>query len=141
MKELMDKKEQHYNELSFYTLAHQDRTFIHQHIVDAQIAQTADEKTKSISITFSLVGLYLYVEKNFTGRQVQQFHMVMGKNKRQWPEFVLPALRGNMTVSDVLAASAGPERDKRIRKWCVTVWEAYKENRATIINLTEQFLP
>lgn len=40
-----------YNELSFYTLAHPDQLyFIHQHIVDAQTAQTADATTKQVSI-------------------------------------------------------------------------------------------
>lgn len=46
-----------YNELSCYTIAHGDAAFIHQHIVDAFIAQTADESTKPISLTFALVGL------------------------------------------------------------------------------------
>jgi len=134
----MNKREEQYNELSFYTLSHQDSSFIHQHIVDAQIAQIADEKTKAISITFSLVGLYLYVEKDFTGRQVQQFHMEMAKNKRQWPKIVLPAKRGEINVSDVLAVSPGQERDNMICKWCESVWDAYIDNRTTIVNLVEQ---
>jgi hypothetical protein len=54
-----------YNELSYYTLGHPDKKyFIHQHLVDAYTAQKADENTKPIAITFDLVGLYLYVEKN-----------------------------------------------------------------------------
>ena len=135
----MDKREEQYNELSFYTLSHQDKSFIHQHIVDAQGAQTADENTKPIRIIFSLVGLYLYVERGFTGKQVQQFHTEMVKNKRLWPKIVLPAKRGEINVSDVLAVSPGAERDKMIRKWCETVWDAYKDSRASIVNLVEQF--
>lgn len=135
----MDKREEQYNELSFYTLSHQDISFIHQHIVDAYGAQTADENTKAIRIIFSLVGLYLYVEKNFTGRQVQQFHMEMAKSKKQWPKIDLPAKRGEINVSDVLAVSPGAERDKMIRKWCETVWDAYKDSRDVIANLVEQF--
>ena len=135
----MDKREEQYNELSFYTLSHQYISFIHQHIVDAQTAQTADETTKSISITFALAGLYLYVEREFTGRQVQLFHMKMAKDKRQWPKFVLPVTRGNINVSNVLAVSPGAERDKMIRKWCESVWNAYKENRTIIVNLIARF--
>ncbi len=60
-----------YNELSYYTLALRDPAFIHQHIVDAFAAQTADEHTRPIKLTFALAGLYLHVEKGFTGRQVQ----------------------------------------------------------------------
>jgi hypothetical protein len=135
----MSNSEQQYNELSYYTLAHQDMSFIHQHIVDAYTAQTADERTKSITITFSLAGLFLYIEKGYTGRQVQQFHMIMAKNKRAWPAFVLPAKRGEINVSHVLAISPGPGRDKMIHQWCVSVWEAFKDNRKTIEDLIKQF--
>ncbi|MDE2026029.1 MAG: hypothetical protein KGJ07_06040 [Patescibacteria group bacterium] len=114
-----------YNELAYYTLSHNDPQFIHQHIVDAFTAQTADEHTKPIAIAFALVGLYLFLEKNFTGKQVQQTHIVMAKKKREWPKFDLPQKRGDITVMDVLNVSPGPERDDVIRKWCKSVWEAY----------------
>ncbi len=52
--------QEQYHELSFYTLAHTGKTFIHQHIVDAYAAQAADAKTKSITIFFALAGLYLF---------------------------------------------------------------------------------
>jgi hypothetical protein len=135
----MKSLEQQYNELSYYTLAHQDMSFIHQHIVDAHTAQTANKETKSIAITFSLVGLFLYIEKGFTGIQVQQFHMLMAKNKKMWPAIILPTNRGEINVTRVLATSPGPERDKMIRKWCVSVWEAYKDNLDIIKNLVGQF--
>ncbi len=124
-----------YDELSYYTLAHQDATFIHQHIVDAYAAQTANAATKPISIIFALAGLYLFVEKKFTGRQVQQIHMQMAKHKINWPLIVLPAGRANITVSEVLAAAPGQHRDAMIGKWCIAVWEAYKDKRETIIDL------
>ena len=37
-----------YEELCYYTLAHGDPAFIHQHVVDAFAAQTADENIKPI---------------------------------------------------------------------------------------------
>src|SRR5688572_7447585 len=93
-----------FNELSYYTLDHPDTSyFIHQHIVDAYTAQSVDENTKPISITFSLVGLYLYVEKNYSGRQVQQAHMKLSQNKKVWPEFQIPTHKGDITISNVLA--------------------------------------
>src|ERR1700733_15180069 len=73
-----------YHELSCYTLAHPDPSFIHQHIVDAYTAQHADETTKPIALVFALIGLYLHVEKNFTGRQVQRFHRKLAKIRRMW---------------------------------------------------------
>ncbi|MGB4837418.1 MAG: hypothetical protein WBP08_00365 [Saprospiraceae bacterium] len=58
------KSTEEFYELSYYTLGHKDMGyFIHQHIVDAYQAQTADKDTKPIAITFALVGLYLYLEK------------------------------------------------------------------------------
>jgi hypothetical protein len=124
-----------YHELSFYTLAHPDNSnFIHQHIVDAQTAQTADANTKSISIVYSLIGLYLAVEKNYTGRQVQKIHMELAKNKKVFPVIRLPDRRGDITVAEVLNAPPGQERDEMIHKWCSCVWDAYKNVRETIIN-------
>jgi len=48
-------EQEKYYELSCYTLAHPDPQFIHQHVVDAFMAQTADQNTKSIGITFALM--------------------------------------------------------------------------------------
>jgi hypothetical protein len=56
-------------ELSYYTLAHPDNVyFIHQYIVEAFQTQSADKDTKPIRLIFSLLGLYLYLEKGYTGR-------------------------------------------------------------------------
>jgi hypothetical protein len=135
----VNKKEQQYHELSFYTLSLQDPAFIHQFIVDAYTAQTADEKAKPISIVFALAGLYLCIEKKFNGKQVQQFHIKMAEDKKQWPKITLPEKRGDIDVSDVLAVSPGPERDKMIKKWCESVWNAFKNNRPAIIDLVAQY--
>ena len=129
------------NELAFYTLARQDASFIHQHVVDAHTAQTADSKTKPIAIVFALVGLYLYTELHYSGKQVQQMHLKMARNKAAgWPAIVLPENRGDITVTDVLAAPPGDKRDDMIKLWCVAVWAAYQGNRETIINLSTTHL-
>src|SRR3954453_23804420 len=75
------------HELSYYTLAHGALTFIHQHVVDAFAAQDADGDDKPIRLTFALVGLYLHVERGYTGRQVQLAHMALARQKRAWPKF------------------------------------------------------
>ena len=60
-----------FGQLSFYTLSHPDSDyFIHQMAVDAYTAQTATEDTKQIGLVFTLVGLYLFAEKNFTGKEI-----------------------------------------------------------------------
>ena len=130
--------EKQYQELAFYTLSLQDKTFIHQYIVDAYTAQTADSDTKPIAIVFALVGLYLCVEKNYSGRQIQLIHIQMSKGKKIFPMIILPIKRGDVNVADVLDKHAGPERDEMIKKWCVSVWGAYNNSRETIIDIFEQ---
>jgi len=114
-----------YDELSFYTLAHSDSAFIHQHIVDAFIAQHADAETKPISIAFALAGLYLHCERNYTGREVQKAHMRLTKAKARLPAFDLPNDRGAITAIDVAKSQPGAERDAAIHDWAACVWKAW----------------
>ncbi len=65
------------NELLYYTLAHGDRWFIHQQLVDAYGAQHVRQSKSTIGAAFALAGLYLAVERGFKGRQVQKVHMLM----------------------------------------------------------------
>ena len=132
----MDSMRAAYDELYVYTM---DRPgFILQHVVDAFAAQTANNESKPIAVVFGLVGLYLHVEKQFSGRQVQRVHMELGRRKREWPRVLVPEDRGSMTVADVLAASAGPERERAIDNWCRSVWTAFGANRQTIIALLRE---
>lgn len=127
-----------YDELQCYTLAHRDPAFIHQHVVDAWAAQHADKQTKPIALAFALFGLYLHVEKGLSGRHVQRAHMAFARQKRTWPAFVLPHERGAITAVRVMAAAAGPERDAAIDAWCASVWAAFRESHAQIVELLEQ---
>lgn len=129
-----------YHELSFYTLAHKGKNFVHQHIVDAYAAQTADTDTKPITIFFSLAGLYLFVEKGFTGRQVQDAHLQMAQKPKEYPKIILPEHRGKITVKNVLDAPAGADRDAMILEWCISVWTAFSDQHEKVIFLTEKLL-
>jgi hypothetical protein len=126
------------DELSCYTLSLRDATFIHQHVVDAIAAQNADAQTKPIKITFALLGLYLHVEKQVSGRQVQLIHIRLAKSKASWPACPLPNHRGAISAVDVLAVPPGPERDKAIDAWCESVWAAFHESRQTIVDLLRE---
>jgi len=127
-----------YHELCGYTLTHGDAAFVHQHVVDAWAAQRADENSKPIALTFALVGLYLHLEKGFSGRQVQRAHMQMARRRRAWPAFALPIDRGTMTAHDVLAAPGGAERDRAIDEWCRSVWSAFSTHRQAIDDLLRE---
>lgn len=126
--------------LSYYTTTHPDPSFIHQYAVDAFAAQYADENTKPITLAFALIGLYLRIEKNFTGKEVQQAHIKLGKVRKPWPKFDLPENRGDITVYDVVAVPEGPMRDEMIIKWCASVWEAYSESHDEVANLVQNEL-
>jgi hypothetical protein len=133
----MDSMRAAYDEVYVYTM---DRPgFALQHVVDAFAVQTANNESKPIIVVFGLVGLYLHVEKQFSGRQVQRVHMDLGRRKREWPRVFMPEDRGSMTVADVLAAAAGPERDMAINNWCRSVWTAFGANRQTIIDLLREY--
>jgi hypothetical protein len=127
-----------YNELSGYTLTHFGPAFIHQYVVDAFAAQNADERTKPIKLTFALVGLYLHVEKSYSGKQVQKVHMLLARRKREWPSFALPRDRGVMTAADVIAAPAGPDRDAAIDVCCASVWKAFRDSHKAVADLLHQ---
>jgi hypothetical protein len=124
-----------YNELSAWTMSHGARDFIHQHVVDTWKAQMADESSKPIGVVFSLAGLYLHVERGFTGRQVQEAHMKMAKSRDPWPRLPLPAFRGEMKPSDVLAATEAAAREKAIHDWTVSTWKAFRASRDAIIEI------
>ncbi len=126
-----------FDELSYYTLAHHDSSFIHQYVVDAFAAQYADQNTKPITLIFALIGLYLHLEKNFTGKQVQIAHMKLGKHRKRWPKFNLPEKRGDVTIHDVINTPEGSKRDETINRWCESVWESYSECHNEIINLVK----
>jgi hypothetical protein len=132
--------EERYYELWYYTLAHKDPRFIHQHIVDAFAAQTANQNTKPIKVAFALIGLYLYLEKNYTGKQVQLAHIALANRQKEWPKFDLPESRGEITVADVLSEPAGQKRDGMIRAWCASVWEAYRDSHAKVSDLVSRYL-
>jgi hypothetical protein len=136
----MKSDQELYDELAYYTLSHPDPAFLHQNIVDAYAAQHVDADTKPIQTVFALAGLYLCVERGFTGKQAQRAHMQLAKQRKQWPLLTSPREFGAITVGDVLAASSGDERDAMIRRWCVSVWEAWSSSHTEIRSLVKDEL-
>ena len=133
----MDTMRAAYDEVYLYTMGRPG--FILQHVVDAFAVQRVNDDSKPIGLVFGLVGLYLHVEKQFSGREVQRVHMELGRRKGGWPRVYVPEDRGSMTVADVLAASVGTERDAAIDNWCRSVWTAFGANRETIITLLREY--
>ena len=129
---------QAFSELSCYTVSKGDPEFLHQHAVDAYEAQHAGGRTKDITVVFGLAGLYLALEKGYTGREVQQAHMRMAKVRKDWPRLEPPARPAPVTVKDVLAVPEGPERDAVIRTWMAAVWVSWLDRQARVREITDR---
>ena len=65
-------------------VAKQDPEFIHQHAA-TRTQRSMRGPTRSITVTFGLIGLYLALDKGYTGRQVQLAHMRIAKARKNWP--------------------------------------------------------
>ena len=129
-----------YDELSAYTLSLADPGFPHQFVVDAYAAQHVSEDAKPIRTVFALVGLYLACERGFTGKQVQRAHTLLADRKCEWPRFESSGARGSLTVLDPLQAQSGLERDKAIRAWSSSVWQAWSHAREAVVALVQERL-
>lgn len=129
-----------YQELSFYTLPLGDLDFSHQFSVDAYGAQHAGGDTKPITVAFSLIGLYLAVEGNYAGRQVQQAHLALAKRSKAWPVLLASSTPAALTVQDVLQAESGSARDAALRAWAAAVWESWLPTHELIKQLVEEHL-
>ena len=132
--------EELFHELTFYTLALSDPSFLHQHAVDAYAAQHATESSRPIYLVFALVGLYLHVEKGFSGRSVQKTHMRLAGRPKTWPRLPLPQQRGSVSVADVLGAAPGAARNAAIHTWSAAVWDAFRHLQPQIAALLLQEL-
>lgn len=66
--------------------------------------------------------------------------MQLAKNKSSLPDIHLPVKRGDITATDVLETEAGEDRDRIIKKWCASVWDAYKDSQKEIIQYTNERL-
>ena len=130
---------QQFNELSFYTLSLGYQEFLHQTAIDAYEAQHVGEKTKNITAAFGLIGLYLALERGYTGRQVQLAHMKLANRNKNWPRLEPPSVHWTMTVADVLQAPEGQERNVRILEWGRAVWDGWADAHGVIRQLVELY--
>ena len=129
-----------FSDLQCYTVTKQDPAFIHQHVVDAYEAQHAGGATRNITVAFGLIGLYLALEKGYTGRQVQMAHLSIAKTRKDWTRPGPPDQPAFLTVMDVLRAGTDAEKDAIIRRWMNAVWERWAHQHAWIRKTTDELL-
>lgn len=120
------------DELYAYTLSRDRSELIHQHAVDAYAAQHIGNDTKPIALAAALIGLFLFVERGYTGRQVQLEHMKLGNKMKTWPLFEAPRKYATLTVMEPLSMPPGPERDDQIKQWARAVWNIWGERHMEV---------
>jgi hypothetical protein len=128
---------QQYSDLLCYTVAKQDPEFIHQHAVDAYAAQHGGGTTRNITVAF---GLYLTLEKGYTGKQVQRAHMQIARIQKNWQRLESPVNPAGITVMDVLRAGTDAEKDAMIRHWMAAVWESWTDRQEWVRETTERLI-
>ena len=129
-----------YDELSAFTLTVADTDFTHQLIVDTYCAQHVGPNVRTISIAFSLIGLYLVIERGYTGRQVQLAHMALAAKSKTWPHFNPPPQTSTMTVFDVVNGINVDNYLKRVHEWAGSVWKAWESSHSDVADLAMKYL-
>lgn len=129
-----------YNEIAFDTLSRTDPFFLHQVVVDSYSAQHATTDSKPIGPAFALMGLCLFLEHGYTGKQVQDAHVLLAQQSKQWPQFDPPEDRGHMTVEDVAKVPKGLDRDAALKEWARVVWESWEKDHERVRALLHAFL-
>ena len=129
-----------YDELASFTLSLGYGDFIHQLAVDTYAAQHSGPGTKPIRTVFSLIGLYLTFERGYTGRQVQQAHMILGKKRRQWPLLNPPGEKTWLTVQDIVPGLTKENYRERLNSWGKSVWGAWNPRHEHVAQVVEMYL-
>jgi Family of unknown function (DUF5946) len=133
-----------YGEITGFELNHiAELGRYHQLTVDAYGAQHANADGSGIRVAYSLVGLFLALERGMNGLAVRQLHQRMGKPGPSWPRFPRPDDTGRLTVLDVATAGARagsvPGHAGSVTKWASSVWQAWSAQHQTVAALAERF--
>jgi hypothetical protein len=117
----------------------------HQLTVDAYGAQHADNDGSGIRVAYSLVGLYLALERGMSGLEVRGIHQIMAKPQPDWPKFPRPSSPGEMTVLDVAAvgmrAQSVEGHEEAVQRWARSVWNAWAERHKDVEQLASRWAP
>ncbi len=89
---------------------------------------------------FGLIGLYLALEKGYTGRQVQLAHMKIASRRKDWPRLEPPDRIAELTVMDVLRAETDQEKEKILMKWAESVWEIWEDQHSWVREIADTTL-
>ena len=113
-----------------------------QTCVDAYAAQHVGPKMKPITICFALNGLFLVVERRWSGIATREAHAYLADTvpRRAWPRFTPPDDVGSLTVLDVALVSDPEDQAVAIEKWGTSVWEAWSHVHVEVRRMTDRQL-
>jgi hypothetical protein len=116
----------------------------HQLTVDAYGAQHAGPPTGYVYVSYSLVGLYLALERGWSGTDIRALHQRMGHPDPSWPLFQRPLLTAGVTIADVAEAGARvgsvEGHAASVERWAKSVWSSWADQRAVVIGLTTRLV-
>jgi hypothetical protein len=115
----------------------------HQLAVDAYGAQHSDPEGQGIRIAYSLVGLYLALERGMNGLQVRKIHQSMGKPQPDWPRFPRPPSLGAVTILHVakrgVQANSVEAHAQAVQEWAGSVWSAWSAQHDAVAALARRW--
>lgn len=89
----------------------------HQTCVDAYRGQHVGPEAPQIAVAFALNGLYLVLERGFTGYEARKAHGYLASTVESWPRFTPPRSAGETTVLDIALASTPVEHARLVQGW------------------------
>lgn len=93
---------------------------------------------RPITAVFALIGLYLAVERGYTGREVQLAHMKIARRRRDWPRLEPPEGRGDLTVMDILLAATDAEKEEALMRPTASVRQTREDRHRWVRETTEK---
>ena len=114
----------------------------HQTCVDAYAAQHTGPRMKPITLCFALNGLFLVIERRWSGIAAREAHAHLAKTvpHQSWPRLRKPDDVGSVTVLDVVLAADPEDQAVAIEKWGTSVWEAWSPVHDDIRRMTDRQL-
>jgi CTP:molybdopterin cytidylyltransferase MocA len=105
----------------------------HRHTVDVYAVQHpgTDDRRQRQSVALHLVGLCHWLEHDLDVERLNAVTQRLASGDRSWP-WLAPPDGYAMTVGDLLAARAGDEHVRLVRRWAETTWEAWGAHHATV---------
>ncbi len=133
------------DELLGFEFQHPVMLRFHQLTVDAYGAQHAGGEAPQIRVAYSLAGLWLALEHDFSAEDVRAVHRRMGHPTADWPVFEPPVLPQRwLTALDVAEAGIRQRSDgghaRAVGQWAESVWSAWLAASPGIDDVVEAML-